>query len=111
MGEFTKQARETATKAREHATQERIANRYNLEVFVVRAGAAILYCWEVRQFGGVLVGRSDATFTSIEQARSAGLQYLDSLGGGKRSAYVNSSAAQLPQNQADSGGGQEHDPI
>ena len=74
--QFTDAARQAAVEARRLKRDLKIdPNRP--EIFVVRGVQdARLFTWEIRRYGGVLLQDSDARFTTVLGAESAGQQAL-----------------------------------
>ena len=77
---FTEAARAAAAQKRRERAAMKAETRTSLEVFVLRSEIeAHRYDWEIRQFGGVVVKRSDASFASSAQARVDGTLVLQTL--------------------------------
>ena len=75
---FTDAARAAARLARERKREVRAAMGSDVpEIFVVRHGDCTLqFHWEIRRFGGVVLDRSEAMFSSTVAARLAATRAL-----------------------------------
>ena len=78
---FTDESRAAAAEARRRKREMRAAGlNDSRDVFVVRhLEPHDHFNWEIRQFGGVLVRRSDAAYPCMQKARFAGEWALSTL--------------------------------
>ena len=78
---FTDAARAAAAEARRRKGATRAAGvNDSRDVFVVRhLNPPNHFIWEIRQFGGVLVRRSEAAYPCVQEARFAGEWALSTL--------------------------------
>ena len=77
---FTDAARAAALEARRRKREAAIP-RGTPEVFVVRLpGASLLFGWEIRRFGAVVLDRSRADYPTMRDAYVAGREALSGQG-------------------------------
>ena len=71
---FTERARMVAAQRRRERAALKAAVQHEPEVFVVRSDN--LYGWEIRRYGGVIIGASSDRFVSPPKALAAGRSAL-----------------------------------
>lgn len=77
---FTEAAKAAAIVARRRK-QESAPPKGQLEVFVVRRSVAnLVFGWEIRRFGALVIDTSEAVYPTLQDARVAGDVALNSRG-------------------------------